>query len=307
MKQVVFNVGGALSTYIEYNNKNILVDVGSSSDYNPITDFLYPLYLDRYGKKNDKYSIDQLIISHPHNDHISAIKDFDKYFYAGLLTCPNDNDGMEDGHKINWKLVDNPTNDFVDYLRKNMLPGRTPPLKPANPINQFIYYIKPSDCEKNDNLESKNYTNNTSIVVYFRINNHFVFLPGDLMKDGMEYIINNESSLRRRLGEGVDVLIAPHHGLKSSFSTKLFEKMKNNKTRCLNIISEKPTTEDSVRIVDTRYSSKEYCDGKNNFSTDDSKVYQKKTSTGHIFIDYSKNNPIFKIITDNKKLLEEFK
>lgn len=47
MKQVVFNVGGALSTYIEFDGKNIMLDIGCSSEFNPINDFLYPLYHSR--------------------------------------------------------------------------------------------------------------------------------------------------------------------------------------------------------------------------------------------------------------------
>ena len=44
MKQVIFNVGGALSVYSEFSGKKLLVDIGKSKDFNPITDFLIPLY-----------------------------------------------------------------------------------------------------------------------------------------------------------------------------------------------------------------------------------------------------------------------
>ena len=78
MKQVVFNVGGALSTYVEFGDRKILVDIGSSDDFNPITHFLCPLYALRKAAKDSdgKFVIDQCIISHPHKDHISAIADF---------------------------------------------------------------------------------------------------------------------------------------------------------------------------------------------------------------------------------------
>ena len=39
MKQVIFNVGGALSSYIEFDDKKLLVDIGKSQDFNPISDF----------------------------------------------------------------------------------------------------------------------------------------------------------------------------------------------------------------------------------------------------------------------------
>jgi len=306
MKQVIFNVGGALSSYIEANGKKIIVDLGKNSDFSPTQDFLLPYFNKNYAKNSKgKYDIDQLIISHPHNDHISDIKNFDESFYASLLTTPNDNEGMPENEKLNWDLITNPTDDYVKYLREKMLPGRNPPLKSSNPTNLFIYYIKPSDCEESTDLEKSNYSNNVSIATYLRINGYRVLMPGDLMKDGMKYLIDNDSGYRNRIKEGVDFLITPHHGLKSSFSTKLFKKMKGQKSKRLHIVSEKPSSADSNRVVDSRYSTSDYCEGVNNLSTNEDKVYQRKTSRGHIFINYNSSAPVVKILT-NSELLSEF-
>ena len=305
MKQVIFNVGGALSTYIEFAGKKIIIDLGKNSDFSPTNDFLLPYFKKNFYKNsNGKYVIDQLIISHPHDDHISDIINFDKYFYATLLTTPNDNKGMKEDEKINWKLISNPTDEYVKYLRETLLPGRQPPLKSSNPKNLFIYYIKPKVCE--NTLKKENYANNLSIAAYLRINGCKILLPGDLMKDGMEYLIDRDSGFRNKLKEGVDFLVAPHHGLKSSFSTNLFKKMKNDKTKRLHIISEKPTSENSNRVVDSRYANSDYCEGKNNLSTNSSKVYQRKTSRGHIVIDYHSNEPSVVIANDAKELLKKF-
>lgn len=307
MTQVIFNVGGALSTYIEFENKTLLVDIGKSETFNPIIDFLSPLYRKRNATKNNgKYNLDQLIISHPHNDHISAITDFNNNFYPELLTCPNDNPGMLENEKINWDLFDD--NDNVSLLRE-MLIGRDPPLRTTDLHNEFIYYIPPRYVENNSALTTKpeTYCNNISIAVYVRINGTKVFMPGDLQKQGMEYIISNNMSLRNILNEGVDILIAPHHGLRSSFSSYMFEHIKSKKTRCINIVSEKTTTEYSNRQIDSRYSSKEFCNGENNLSTYDETVYQRKTSNGHIFIDYSiSGEPNIEIIDNKDTLIKKF-
>ena len=160
MKQVIFNVGGAFSTYIETNKEKIIVDLGKSSDFSPTKDFLLPYFKRNTKNADGKYIINQLILSHPHNDHISDIKNYDKSFYSNLLTTPNDNEGMPKNEKLNWSLITNPNDDYVSYLRSNMLQGRKPPLKSTNPTNLFIYYIKPSRCEKLSDLEKKNYSNN---------------------------------------------------------------------------------------------------------------------------------------------------
>jgi hypothetical protein len=87
----------------------------------------------------------------------------------------------------------------------------------------------------------------------------------------------------------------------------MFGHMKNGKTKCLNIVSEKPSSSDSSRQVDSRYSTNDYCEGKNNLSSECSPVYQRKTSNGHIFIDYSiGGKPSFEIINDNDKLIRKF-
>lgn len=309
MKQVIFNVGGALSVYSEFSDKKLLVDVGKSKDFNPINDFLLPLYeSENYTKStqdSSKFYIDQFLLSHPHNDHISAISEFRDNFYPELLTCPNDNDGMEERHKINWDLSEENPN--IDILRE-MLEGRQPPLRATHAQNEFIYYLPPKDVEDSEELSGESYCNNISIVVFLLINHQRIFLPGDIQKLGMSELIDKNYYLKNKLGGGVDFLITPHHGLKSSFSTVLFDNMRDNKTNRLNIVSEKASGGDENRTVDTRYSSSDYCSGNNNLSTKDSPCNQIKTSRGHILIDYSTNgNPVIEIISDKEELLNKFK
>ncbi|TRX66402.1 MBL fold metallo-hydrolase [Carboxylicivirga sp. M1479] len=308
MKQVIFNVGGALSVYSEFSGKKLLVDIGKSKDYNPITDFLLPLYeRQRYTKSttdSSKYYIDQLLISHPHNDHISAISDFRDAFFPELLTCPNDNDGMDDNHKVNWDLFDENPN--IDIL-KEMLVGRQPPLRATHDQNEFIYYLPAKDVDGSDELSGESYCNNISIAVFLLINHQRIFMPGDIQKMGMKELIDRNYYLKNKLAGGVDFLITPHHGLKSSFSTVLFDNMRNKKTNRLNIVSEKSSGDDDNRTVDTRYSSSDYCLGNNNLSTRDSQCNQVKTSRGHILIDYSTyGRPKLEIISDKEILLEKF-
>ena len=252
---------------------------------------------------NDKFLVDQLLISHPHQDHISGIKEFRDSFYADLITCPNDNEGMEETHKIDWDLLEENPN--VDILRE-MVVGRQPPLRATHEQNEFIFYLPPVDVEYSDELSNESYCNNISLVVFLIIKQHRIFIPGDIQKLGMIELMNRNHRLKNKLRGGVDVLITPHHGLRSSFCTDLFGEMKNNKTKCLNVVSEKPNSGDN-REVDTRYSSSDYCEGQNNLGEIDDPSYQVKTSRGHILIDYSGNNlPYFEIIIDNEQLIKRF-
>lgn len=312
MKQVVFNVGGALSTYVEFDDKKLLIDCGKSCDYNPITDFLLPLYkksnYEKSSANSSRYKIDQLIISHPHKDHCSAINEFDSNFFPDLLTCPNCNEGMPEGHMINWNLFGNEEEEYMKTLKK-MLVGRIPPLRATSDQNEFIYYLPPQSIENDQILRKESYCNNISIATFLIINNYRVFLPGDLQKEGMKEIIRQNYLLKNKLKGGVDVLICPHHGLRSSFSQELFDNMKDNKTRSLNIISEKVNIPEEARDIDGRYCSRDYCSGYNNLESCNGikDCYQVKTSRGHILIDYTrKNYPHYEIICDGKELIDKF-
>lgn len=77
----------------------------------------------------------------------------------------------------------------------------------------------------------------------------------------MKYLIDNNKDFKDLLhNDGIDYLVAPHHGLQTSFSEYLFQTINGNKTR-LNIISEKIREEDSKENrsdVDARYYSIDY-------------------------------------------------
>lgn len=106
MKVVVFNVGAALSAYVETDNKKIVIDLGKSSSFSPVNDFLLPLFKKRGEVKyyEDKYYLSQVFISHPHQDHISDLSDLDKHFYIDLYTTPNDLTKGADAHRKNLLL-----------------------------------------------------------------------------------------------------------------------------------------------------------------------------------------------------------
>ena len=112
MKIVIFNVGAALSAYVETDNKKIVIDLGKSSDFSPVNDFLLPLFKKRGEKKNygGKYYLSQVFISHPHQDHISDLSDLDEHFYIDFNTTPNDLTKGGDAHRknVNWEILEDP-------------------------------------------------------------------------------------------------------------------------------------------------------------------------------------------------------
>lgn len=326
-KQVVFNVGGALSIYTETDNKTIINDLGKSDSFNPVNEFLLPLYKKRMSSKKDgKFVVNQLIISHPHKDHISAIEDFNEHFAPELLTCPNDRPGQADSEKIKWDLLGIDLKDNSIKTLRQMLDNRTIPLRTSinvgSNVEQHIFWIPPGIVEIKNELKSESYANNISILTIYRINGHTILMPGDLQKEGINHLLKNDyhdtpghqsassETLNNLLGKHrVCILVAPHHGLESAFSIDLFRAMYSGKTHCLNIISEKPNNLNENRNVDSRYASQDFCKGDNNLNSMNywTNNYQRKTSNGHICIDYGDGTrPNFKIIQDTDALIDWF-
>jgi beta-lactamase superfamily II metal-dependent hydrolase len=320
MKKIaIFNVGGALSSFAEIDGRYLIVDLGKSTDFSPVDNFLLPLAGKKQFKKYTegdaagKYYIDQLFLSHLDNDHISDYDKFRDYFQAGYMTCPNDNETQNNIFKIvlDFFTGENKIQKLVlsdmkirraDIQNNYGMSIDNPLVSTFSDIS--LFYIRPDVC-KSDELKS-NYANNLSLVLFFAVNNKTVLMPGDISKEGMEFLINNNAMFKNKLNTlGIDFLIAPHHGLSTSFPEILFKEINSSKTR-LNIISEKVRTEQDECLenrsdVDIRYYSSDYSTGDNSL-----KQNAVKTSRGHIVIDLETSDNEIRRYQNIEDVINEF-
>ncbi len=317
-KLVIFNVGGAMSCYADLDEKKTLIDLGISPEMSPVDDFLIPLsdrgkftiWADEHNR--GKYRIDQLFLSHLDKDHISDYEKFRNNFHPFYMTCPNDNDNQIDGFKINRDLI-GPEYDIrnlvlADMKKRDTTEPNLYKMSPSNPLVSIVdeislFYIQPSLCESVEELKT-GYANNLSLVIFLQVGKKTLLLPGDILKEGMEYLIKSNYNFKLNLSfNGVDYLIAPHHGLQTSFSEYLFHTINGNKTR-LNIISEKTREEDSSENrsdVDKRYYSSDYSTGDNSLNQN-----AVKTSMGHIVIDFETEETEVQQYSDIQDVINEF-
>lgn len=313
-KIVILNVGGALSCYGDFDGKQFIIDLGNKNDFSPVDDFLIPLFENKntskisYGEGIGKYRIEQLFLSHLDQDHIADYEKFRKKFHTHYMTCPSDNSQLNNLKNKRFMINRDLIGEISD-IKKIVLDD----MEKRNPHNQewpleslfpeiSLNFIHPKKCENEDTLKP-GYANNISLTLFINIGSKTVLFPGDLLKDGTKYLIQNNPKFRKLLKEnGVDYLIAPHHGLKSSFSQYLFDTIKGNKVR-LNIISEKIKKDDSEenRDVDTRYNDEKYSTGKNSLGK-----YGVKTSLGHIVIDFDTPENEIKQFKDINDVINEF-
>ena len=230
------------------------------------------------------------------------------------MTCPSGNTKQESIFRI---VIDFFTGE--NNARKLVLGDmdlRTPEMEnpygmtPSNPLVSIVneinlFYIRPDVCQSKEELKS-HYANNISLVLFIGVNKKTILFPGDLLKEGMEHLIENDNRFLDLItNNGIDYLVAPHHGLQTSFSEILFKKMLGNKTR-LNIISEKTRTEESNENrsdVDTRYYSSDYSTGENSLNNQRA----VKTSMGHIVINFETPETEIKQYKEIKEVIEEFK
>jgi hypothetical protein len=315
-KIAILNVGGAFSAYGEFDDKRVVIDLGSRSDFSPVNNFLLPLaHCGKFSGSSyspNKYHIDQLFLSHLDNDHVSDYVEFRKYFHPGFMTCPNKNPNQNNIFKINEDLIgeikDSKQLVLGDMDTRGTNSPEHPHLSADNPLISIVneidlYYIKPNNCESVLELK-ENYANNISLVLFLKLGSKTILIPGDLSKEGMEYLIKTNPGLKKELEDlGIDYLIAPHHGLATSFSEYLFQTINGNKTR-LNIISEKERIEDSEENrsdVDSRYYGEAYSSGLNTLGQ-----RGVKTSMGHIVIDLTSDDAVILQYQDIEDVIKEF-
>lgn len=321
-KIAIFNVGGALSSYVEMDDFKFLVDIGAGNDFSPVSDFLLPLakigHFEKYS--SEKYLVSQLFLSHLDNDHISDYENFSQYFHPKLLTAPNDHQLISHLLRVSRDKISK--NEVADQILRDMQ-SRVPGLDPSNPDYErplavcdqermLLSYIPPTECEDLDEVseeEYPHYCNNISLVLYIKPANGSILFPGDIMKDGIQHLINSNSDFRNVISNlGVDFLVAPHHGLDTSYPVSFFETVKNGKVR-LCIISEKKNKKDdsdSRHNVDTRYYSPECAIGVDVLNGAEGIQRGIITSRGHIVIDFSQQEPVVKRCLTNDELIREF-
>jgi hypothetical protein len=217
----IFGVGRGNATFIRSGlNHGLIVDVGSSEDFSPL-DFVERHLLGMLTKhsisdKSTPKNIAQLVLSHPHNDHLSELDrvksettDKPVPFDPALLTCPHhkeSTDGMPD-EALNWARIKNPGgSERLVELYKSLYVSRKLPLQtivhnqPEDMpgLEYGIYYVRPPLCEELHPSEDHKYGNATSLVFYYRHGKQSILLPGDITPEAIKYVLYDKDGTEKR-------------------------------------------------------------------------------------------------------------
>lgn len=81
----------------------------------------------------------------------------------------------------------------------------------------------PIEIIKTNELLNSKIRNNSSIIRYLKYGNISILFAGDLEYNGWNWLAQNNNDFVQTVKEGIDILIAPHHGHKSGFPKSLFD------------------------------------------------------------------------------------
>lgn len=201
------------ATYIKTpNGKHIVQDLGSGSHSKSDLKFSPLLHLkNNYGINQ----VDQVIITHPHKDHIDDILNFNKLSPRVLSRPKVDKNKISENIKDEDKII---IETYFSIDEKYVFPvePRNNLLLPENTGGVEVRTFVPL-------LDNKN-INNLSLVTVVSYLNLKVLIPGDNEPPSWNELLTKEDF--RKAITDVDVLLAPHHGRDSGYCAEIFNYFK---------------------------------------------------------------------------------
>lgn len=189
----VFDVGQGLSLLVRQPGYSLIYDLGPrfSDSFDSGANILVPS-LSQIGINQ----IDDLIISHPDSDHIGGYKGLVAKKPASRVWIGRKSENTRIAHESaciagrNWQ------------------------------VGAVMYeFISPVSDDPGPDTESDN---DRSCVLKITLGQQVILLPGDISA-GVERILAREQRFVRGVDDSVVLLIAPHHGSKTSSSEELIE------------------------------------------------------------------------------------
>ena len=208
----IWDVQHGSAAYIRTpHGKHIVVDLGIGRARNPALIFSPLRHLrDAYGISQ----LDEVIITHPHRDHLDDISQFDR---------------------MNPRVLHRPTHLSEAEIRAGNRPGDSSILDQYLAIHRrynapVSFYENPSEASVNGGVDIATFhphssptsnLNNHSIVVFVTFAGWRICIPGDNEAASWEELLKDVRF--REYVRGVDVWVASHHGRESGYHQEIFD------------------------------------------------------------------------------------
>ncbi len=221
IKFVFWDVQHGHATYLQTPTKHIVFDLGTGS-YGSEKEFSPLRHLkNKWGVKQ----LDGVIITHPHTDHLDDIFAFAE-LSPKVIRRPKhltDKDIYQANRNEDKEVVSKYLE--ISSLYSSAVGSGENPFSAENNGGVTIKSFTPQSCSTSN-------LNNHSVVTVVSYESCKLLIPGDNEPSSWDELLGDESFITEI--KGTDVLLAPHHGRKSGFSSSLFEHI----SPCLTVISD---------------------------------------------------------------------
>ncbi len=208
------------------NDRWCIFDLGSKSSFSPV-EWIVKKYLSRWDEsprmqiiKERTFRFLKSTISHFHGDHVSDLWKYSFFGTEHLRTVLYD---MEYLHDVINSSSDNSLLTVLSIDRHLRLrPIATGPLDLGAAV-QISEKSLPLPLTRQIGGDANARVNNASIVTRINILGNSILLCGDMMQGAWNEIFRRRTltMLWRPLLRNVSIMVAPHHGHRSGFSSEL--------------------------------------------------------------------------------------
>jgi competence protein ComEC len=210
LQVTILDVGDGSASLLELpGGSTMLIDGGGFSD-NSVFDvgksIISPFLL-----RKKILTVDEIILSHPNSDHMNGLIFIAEHFHVKRLKFNNETADTESYRR----LIE------IVQFQKIQMPefSSAPRIENKNGVT-FKFLYPPADYRSKKMKEIWRTENNNSLVVQVRFGAHAFLFPGDIEAEA-------ETELVKIAGDALrsDVLIAPHHGSRTSGSIGFLNKV----------------------------------------------------------------------------------
>jgi len=289
MRVVFFDVSnGNCAIVVGKNGNSIMMDCGSHGEKLCPVDGILKLKATgqwlEHMQDFERYPLTKLVVSHPDIDHLRNSEKVYLHLRPKML------------HRR--KLGDYPTqllatnDDSFKAYKSNFCDVYTSPITnhPNWAFQSKSFQIPFEQLNDEGQFGMSSYKNNSSLVYVLEYAGSRIMFCGDMETAGWDWLLKNDSAFVKEVSNGIDILVASHHGHQSGYSNDLMSVIGSPP---LTIISKGSETGGETKVASQYSANSTGMNVKNlNSSSTEIKYSVSTRANGGIYINFNDDGSI---------------